>query len=76
MKAVFDHNLFAQHAVFGYFGTLNDINIWGYILLHRTFCDGSFAKCDFPFEIGGEIFESLWLIWMEFIPLWLMLLSH
>jgi hypothetical protein len=45
--------------------------IWDSSLLHRAFCDGSFSKCDFSFEIGGETFESLWLL--VFILLWLIL---
>ena len=62
MEAVCDYNLFAWHTVFGYSGVLNDINIWDASLLHKAFCDGSFSQCDFPFEIGGEIFETLWLL--------------
>jgi hypothetical protein len=57
-----DYNLFAWHTVFGYSGVLNDINIWDASLLHKAFCDGSFSQCAFPFEIGGETFETLWLL--------------
>jgi hypothetical protein len=30
-------------------------------LLH-SICDGSFEKYDFPFTIGGEQFEQLWML--------------
>jgi len=62
MEAVCDYNRFAWHTVYGYSGVLNEINIWDTSLLHNAFCDGSFSQYDFPFEIGGETFETLWLL--------------
>jgi hypothetical protein len=48
METMCDHNLYAWHTVFGYCGTLNDINIWDSSMLQKAFCDGSFSTCDFP----------------------------
>jgi hypothetical protein len=62
VEAMADHSLYCWHAVFGYAGTLNDINIWDSSLLLQSFCDGSFEANDFPFTIGGEEFEKLWLL--------------
>jgi len=62
VEAVSDYSLYAWHAVFGYCGTLNDINIWESSLLHQSLCDGSFSNNDFPFIIGGETFHELWFL--------------
>jgi hypothetical protein len=62
VEAVADYNLYAWHAVFGYCGTLNDINIWDSSLLQKSICDGTFGVNDFPFVISGETFEELWLL--------------
>lgn len=35
---------------------------WTQLYSKRHFHDGSFSSCDFPFEIGGEIFERLQLL--------------
>jgi hypothetical protein len=62
VDAMVDHNLYLQHAVFGYCGTLNDITIWDNCLLLQAMCDGSFDELDFPFTIAGQLFHQLWLL--------------
>ena len=62
VETLADHNLYAWHAVFGYCGTLNDLSIWDSSYLLQSLCDGSFSDLDFPFKIGGELFEELWML--------------
>jgi hypothetical protein len=62
VEALADYNLYVWHAVFGYPGTLNDINIWDTSYLLQSLCNGSFGGLDFPFPIGGEMFHELWVL--------------
>lgn len=62
VEAMCDYTLYGWHAVFGYAGTLNDISIWDSSLLLQSFCDGSFENKDFPFTIGGEEFDKLYVL--------------
>ncbi len=62
VEAMVDYSLYAWHAVFGYCGTLNDITIWDNSLLLQAMCDGSFEDIDFPFNIGGEVFQQLLML--------------
>ena len=62
VEALADHNLYAWHAVFIYAGTLNDISIWDSSYLLQSLCDGSFSDLDFPFTIGGQSFDQLWML--------------
>jgi hypothetical protein len=62
VEAMADHTFYVWHAVFGYAGTLNDITIRDNSFLLHSICDGSFEKYDFPFTIGGEQFEQLWML--------------
>jgi len=62
VEAMVDYNLYCWHAVFGYAGTLNDLNIWDNSFLLKSICDGSFEEMDFPFMIGGEQFDKLWML--------------
>jgi hypothetical protein len=62
VEAMADHTFYVWHAVFGYAGTLNDITIQDNSFLLHSICDGSFEKYDFPFTIGGEQFEQLWML--------------
>jgi hypothetical protein len=62
VEALADHNLYAWHAVFGYAGTLNDISIWDSSFRLQSLCEGSFTDLDFPFNIGGELFDQLWML--------------
>ena len=63
LEAFADHNLWIWHAVFGWAGTLNDINIWDRSPLLQSFIDGSFYNdVDFEFEIFGNVFYRLWLM--------------
>jgi hypothetical protein len=62
VEAMVDYTLYAWHAVFGYCGTLNDVTIWDNSLLLQAMCDGSFEDIDFPFNIGGEVFQQLWML--------------
>jgi hypothetical protein len=62
VEAMADYNLYAWHAVFGYCGTLNDLSIWDSSYLLQSLCDGSFSKLDFPFTVGGERHEQLWML--------------
>jgi len=62
VEAMADYNLYCWHAIFGYAGTLNDITIWDNSFLLKAICDGSFEQMDFPFIIGGEHFDKLWML--------------
>ena len=63
MEAFADYNLWFWHHSFGWPGSLNDINIWNRSSLLKRFLDGSFAdEVDFEFEIGGRVFNRLWLL--------------
>jgi len=62
VEAMADYNLYAWHAVFGYCRTLNDLSIWDSSYLLQSLCDGSFSKLDFPFTVGGERHEQLWML--------------
>jgi len=62
VEALADYNLYVWHAVFGYPGTLNDINIWDNSYLLQSLCNGSFGGLDFLFPIGGEMFHELWVL--------------
>ncbi len=48
------------HHEFGHEGALNDLNIWDWSQLHKSFIDGSFAKIDFDFEIDRKQFTNLY----------------
>jgi len=62
VEAACDYNLWFWHCVFGYTGTMNDINIWDRSSLHQSLHDGTFEWNDFDFEIGGECFNKLWFL--------------
>jgi hypothetical protein len=62
VEAMADHTLYVWYAVFGSAGTLNDITIWDNNFLLHSICDGSFEELDFPFTIGGEQFDKLWVL--------------
>ena len=62
VEAGCDYQLWFWHCVFGYVGTMNDINIWDSSMLHKALHDGTFEKNDFPFVIGGETFNKLWFL--------------
>jgi hypothetical protein len=60
VEAGCDYNLWFWHCVFGYVGTMNDINIWDSSKLHKSLHDGSFELNDFSYIVGGETFNRLW----------------
>ena len=62
MEVVSDYQLYAWHAVVGYAGTLNDINVWDNSLLHKALIDGTFSSIDFEFLIASEVFKELWFL--------------
>jgi hypothetical protein len=63
LEAFADYNLWFWHHSFGWPGSLNDINIWDRSSLLKSFLDGTFAdEVDFEFEIGGRVFNRLWLL--------------
>jgi hypothetical protein len=62
VEAACDYNLWFWHCVFGYVGTMNDINIWDSSMLHQSLHDGTFESNDFVFEIGGQLFDKLWFL--------------
>ncbi|KAI2506757.1 Ribosomal protein-like protein [Fragilaria crotonensis] len=63
LEAFADFNLWFWHHSFGWPGSLNDINIWDRSSLLKSFLDGSFAAdVDFEFEVGGRVFNRLWLM--------------
>jgi hypothetical protein len=57
MEVACDYNLYAWHAVVGYAGTFNDINVRDSSLLHKSLVDGSFERNDFEFQIAGMTFS-------------------
>ncbi len=59
VEAGCDYNLWFWHCVFGYVGTMNDINIWDSNKLHKSLHDGSFELNDFSYVVGGETFDQL-----------------
>jgi hypothetical protein len=59
MEVACDYQLFAWHAVVGYAGTFNVINVWDNSRLHHSLIDGSFSRNDFEFEIVGTMFSCL-----------------
>jgi hypothetical protein len=68
VEAMVDYSLYGWYAVFGYCGTLNDITIWDNSLLQQAMCNGSFEDIDFPFSIGGEMFQQLWMLGYGIYP--------
>ena len=63
LEAFADYNLWIWHAVFGWAGTNNDINIWDRSSLLSAFLDGTFrSEVDFDFYISGILFSELWLM--------------
>jgi hypothetical protein len=62
VEAGCDYQLWFWHCVFGYVGSMNDINIWDSSMLHKSLSDGSFEANDFTFEIGGKQFNKLWFL--------------
>ena len=63
MEAMCDYNVWFWHVVFGFPGTLNDINIWDRSPLLAAFVDGSFAsQVDHKFTIAGKAFHRLWML--------------
>ncbi len=59
VEAGCDCNLWFWHYVFGYIGTMNDINIWDSSKLHQSLHNGMFEKNDFSYVVGGEAFHQL-----------------
>ena len=59
LEAIADHNLWFWHAVFGFVGSCNDINILDVSPLHQQFLDGSHSKIDFKFTIDEQVFSFL-----------------
>jgi hypothetical protein len=62
VEAACDYNLWFWHCVFGYVGTMNEINIWDSSMLHQSLHDGMFEINDLLFEIGGQLFDKLWFL--------------
>ncbi len=62
LKAVSDYNLWIWHSVFGYPGSLNDINIWDWSPLYESMLDGTHDEIDSTFEINGEHFSQLYYL--------------
>jgi hypothetical protein len=49
VEAGCDYQLWFWHCVFGYAGSMNDINIWDSSMLHKSLTDGTFEGNDFSF---------------------------
>jgi hypothetical protein len=64
MEAGCDYNLWFWHCVFGYVGTMIDINIWDSSKQHQSLHDGSFEKNVFDFEIGVRIYY-IYILWSK-----------
>jgi hypothetical protein len=62
IEAGCDYHLWFWHCVFGYVGSMNDINIWDCSKLHESLQDGSFELNDFGFDIAGQQFSKLWFL--------------
>ena len=59
LDAVADNDLWFWHAVFGFVGSCNDINILDVSPLHICFLDGSHTKTDFDYSFGEFKFNML-----------------
>jgi len=62
LEAMSDFNLWIWHAAFGFAGGLNDLNIWENSSLLDNMVSGAFSTIDFPFEVGGWMFEKLFFL--------------
>ena len=62
LEAVSDSNLWIWHRMFGFPGTLNDINIWERSPLFQAMQDGSHSEIDFDFEMDGKTFHKLYYL--------------
>ena len=62
LEAITDHNLWFWHAVFGFAGSCNDINILDVSPLHQQFLDGSHSKIDFELTIDKQVFNMLFYL--------------
>ena len=62
LEAVSDANLWIWHRVFGFPGTLNDINIFERSPLFQSMQDGSHSEIDFDFEVDGHTFQKLYYL--------------
>jgi len=62
LEAMADYNLWIWHAVFGFAGALNDLNIWENSSLLQDMVDGTMSTLDFEFTIAGKIFKKLFIL--------------
>lgn len=67
LEAVCNYHLWFWHALFGYAGSLNDLNILNLSPLLDSLVDGTFDNVEkqsrtVPFVINGEIFNFLFLL--------------
>ncbi len=59
--------MFFWHALYGYCGSLNDINIQDLCLFHEYLVDGSFYSIEeqygiIPFQLDGEGFNKMFIL--------------
>ena len=59
LKSVVDTNLWFWHAVVGFPGTLNDLNIWQRLALFESMTNGDHKKIDHDFIVNGQVFSKL-----------------
>jgi hypothetical protein len=62
LEAVVDHNLWFWYAVFGFPGTLNDINIQESSPLYKTMINGEHDDLDFDFIVDSKVFGKLFYL--------------
>ena len=60
LEAIADQKFW--HAVFGFMGSCNDINILDVSPLHQQFLVGSHSKIDFEFPIDEQVFNKLFYL--------------
>ncbi len=57
-----DYNLWMWQLLFGFAGSLNDLNIWANSLLKLSFTNGMFCNTDFNYVIFGLTFTMLYYL--------------
>ena len=61
LEASANYDLWFWHALFGYPGALNNINVLDSSPLHASFINGEYERdINFDFEIGGKLFRRLY----------------
>ena len=69
LEAVADYNMWFWQSLFGFPGSLNDLNIWERSPLLESMIDGSHDLIDHPFIVNGQSFNQLYYLVDGIYPL-------